>query len=405
MINPKLIENTASILIFLFPPLLMTTPDGGAIVLLLLLLTSSIGLLLNRTNLSLSFDENLLLAAIGFYLLIFGFNLWWFNTSISELDNVTRFLLLLPVFFYLRKSNLNLRLVFYGLAAGALACFIFAVYQRYYLNLLRVKGNMDWVHFGGISITIGLMCATVSLLTEDKRLKIIMQCGFVLGVWASLLSGTRGAWLSILTALALLIFINPKGWTVKARIVTCLSSLIVIIMFYAIPDVQGRVDLAISDVTAFFVDGNPATNIGIRLETWHASAIKISEYPFTGVGEGNFEKQMQLLIDQNRINPVVAHISHVHNEFISAMFHRGILGLIAAVILFLIPFFTFLKNFNSTQSNQKVLLGSGLIMIGSIITMSMSDIIFGHHKTTLFYATYVFIIYGSACRPAANRQI
>ena len=77
MINPKLIENTANFLIFLFPPLLMTAPDGGAIVLLLLLLTSSIGLLLNRANLPLSFDENLLLAAIGFYLLIFGFNLWW----------------------------------------------------------------------------------------------------------------------------------------------------------------------------------------------------------------------------------------------------------------------------------------------------------------------------------------
>lgn len=405
MINPKLIENTASILIFLFPPLLMTAPDGGAIVLILLLLTSSIGLLLNRTRLPLSFDENLLLAAIGFYLLVFGFNLWWFNAGISELDNVTRFLLLLPVLFYLRKTNLSIRHVLYGLVAGALACLIFAAYQRYYLNLSRTDGNMDAVHFGGISMTIGLMCATAALLTDDKRLKIIMLCGLFFGVSASLLSGTRGAWLSILTALALLIFINPKGWTVKARLATCLSALIITISFYAIPDVQRRVDLAVSDVTAFFVDGNPDTSIGLRLEAWHASAITISEYPFAGVGEGNFKKQMQLLVDQKRINPAIAIISHIHNEFISAMFHRGIPGLMAAVILFLIPFFTFLKNFNSAQSDQKVLPGVGLIMIGSIFTMSMSDIIFGHHKMTLFYASYVFIIYGLACRATDNRQV
>ena len=128
--NNHLIEKTANLLLLLFPAMLMIVPDGGSIAIALLIIVSSTGLLLNRNSIPLSKNEKHFLAVIAIYILIYIFNLWFFNSKISEFDNTSRFLLLLPIFFYLRKSKLNPKYIYYGILLGAIACFIIAAYQK-----------------------------------------------------------------------------------------------------------------------------------------------------------------------------------------------------------------------------------------------------------------------------------
>ena len=109
------VEQTASVLLMLFPAMLMVVPDGGSVTLVLLLLVSSIGLLTSNNSIPLSKNEKHLLAAVATYVLIYIFNIWFFNSKISELDNTSRFLLLLPIFFYLRTSKLTNDYIYYGI--------------------------------------------------------------------------------------------------------------------------------------------------------------------------------------------------------------------------------------------------------------------------------------------------
>ena len=392
------IDTTAGVLIFLFPALLMVVPDGGAIALLLLLLLSLVKLARSKSQLPLNSNEIWLLAIVSIYFTIELFNLWLFESGISVLDNASRFLLLLPVYFFIRKTNLSLKYVTLGILSGAIACFVIASYQKFYLGVPRAHGLQNPVPFGGLSITLGLMCLSVALTIESRQGKIWMYSGFLLACIASILSETRGAWLALPIGLVTILLLNPKRWSIKARIAGSLVTLLILTLSYTIPLIQHRVDATILNVAAYFTEANANTSIGLRLETWKAAIIGFSENPMLGIGEGNFQSTLRQLAESDRIDPLLAtSIAHVHNEFLSAMIHKGGLGLISTLLLFLLPLATFYRQYKSQHGERKVLLAVGIILIMSSITTALSDVFFDHHKQTLFYVTYIYLIYGLAC--------
>lgn len=390
----KYFEISSGLLIFLFPAMLMTIPDAGSTVLLLLLIISIIGLFNNKLKLPVTNAEWVLIASIGFYILIFAFNIWYFEGEISELDNATRFLLLLPVFFFIRKSNLSEGYVFYGILVGTAGCFAIAAYQVFFQGELRANGITNWVTFGGVSITLGLMCFAMGLISDNWKFKVIMFMGFLLGTGASILSGSRGSWIALLAGLFFLFIINPRRWSIKTRVITIIVSLLIITSTYLIPTVQSRIDTAVANIDVYLSNDNAFTSVGLRLETWRVSAIAIEENWLLGIGEGNFRSKMEQMVDQGLANPVIAtSIAHAHNEFISATLHRGVPGLFSLLLLFLIPLMMFLKNIRHEEGNRKLLLSCGIMLIISSMATSLSDNFFEHHNETLFYTIYIYIIY------------
>lgn len=398
LLKPNQLETASGILIFLFPMLLMTVPDGGAVALLLLILLSLVGLASNRNQFPLNQQEIWLFAVIGIYFSINLFNVWFYDARISGLDNVNRFLLLLPVYFYIRKTKPPFKCVVYGVAAGAFACFVIASYQKLFLGVPRAHGLQNAVPFGGLSITLGLMCLSVGLVSENRREKIWMYSGFILACIASILSGTRGAWLALPVGLITLLILNPHKWSVKRRVVGFLMAMLLIFLTYTIPVIQFRVDTAMSNLAAYFTEADASTSIGLRLEIWRAAIIGFMENPVLGIGEGNFRATLRQLVEKGVIDPLlVTRIAHVHSEFFSSMLHRGLPGLISTLLLFLLPLVTFCRQFKQQQGERKVLLALGIMLIISSITTALSDVFFGHHKQTLFYATYIYLVYGLAC--------
>jgi O-antigen ligase len=402
-LNVCQLETVSGGLIFLFPALLMVVPDGGSVVLLLLLLISFVGLVRNKkTQLPLNRHEIWLLAVVGAYLIINLLNVWIFNSPISHLDNASRFLLFLPIYFFIRKTNIPLKYVTLGILSGAVACFVMALYQFFYLGLYRAHGLQNAVPFGGLSITLGVMCLSIALTIENRWEKIGMYSGFLLAYIASTLSGTRGAWLVIPIVLITLFILNPRRWSVKIRLVGFLIALLIIALSYTIPLIQLRVDATILNLAAYFIEANSSTSIGLRLETWLAAIIGFSGNPVLGIGEGNFHFFLKQLAESGQIDPLLAtRIAHTHNEFMSAMLHRGAPGLISTLLLFLLPLAIFYRQFKRQQGEKRVLMILGIMLIISSMITAVSDVFFGHQKQTLFYVTYIYLFYALACTDTA----
>lgn len=393
--NNNLIEKMASVLLLLFPAMLVVVPDGGSVIIVLLIIASSVGLLLNSDSIPFSNNEKHLLIVIATYILIYILNVWLFNSKISELDNTSRFLLLLPIFFYFRKSNINPKSFYYGILIGALACFSIASYQIFYLGVDRAYGITNWVSFGGLSIALAIMCFTIGSLSKAKRTKILFYSGAVFAIWASVLSGSRGTWLVTLPFLITWFLINPKSWSIKTRSMTAFILLLIIIASYNLPIVKPRVDQAAFEVNSYFTNNRVDTSLGYRLEVWRASMISISDNPILGIGEGNFKIEMQQLSDQGLTYPGIAtKIAHVHNEYISAALHRGILGLLSLLLLFFIPLIAFSKALISEQIDSKKILPTiGVTLIISTMTFSFSDNYFSQHQYTIFFVALIYVLY------------
>lgn len=390
-----LIEKMASVLLLLFPAMLIAVPDGGSVIIVLLIIVSSAGLLLNRDPIPLNNNEKHLLIVTAIYILIYIFNVWLFNSKISELDNTSRFLLLLPIFFYFRKSKISPKSFYYGILIGTITCFTIASYQKFYLGVDRAYGITNWVSFGGLSITLAIMCLAIGSFSTTRRSKSFFYTGVVFAVWASVLSGSRGTWLVFLPCLIVWFFINPKSWSVKTRSMTAFISLLIIIVSYHLPVIKPRVDQAIVEVNSYYTNNTVNTSLGLRLEVWRASMISIIENPILGIGEGNFKNEMQQLSDQELIYPnITTKIAHVHNEYISAFLHRGIPGLLSLLLLFLIPLIAFSKALmNEKNKSEKIVPAIGVTLIISTMTFSLSDIFFSQHQYTIFFAAFIYVLY------------
>ena len=136
-------------------------------------------------------------------------------------------------------------------------------------------------------------------------------------------------------------------------------------------------------------------SVGLRLEIWRAALISIGEQPWSGIGSVNYDEMIAVLANRGEIDPILTtNLSHVHNEYLSAAVYRGIQGLASLLLIFFIPLFAFLKYYHSVKGNDQLLLGCGIIMIVSSMTMSMSDLFFQHHRESLFFAVYIYLIYG-----------
>ncbi len=382
------------LLILLFPALLVLIPNGGGGILLLLVIISTIGLILNKEKTTLHPSERHYMYAVGMFLLVYILNIWFIGSNISSFDNPSRFLILLPAFFFLRKVKLNLNYIVLSLFLGTFSCMTFAFYQTYILQFPRALGITSVVPFGGISITLGLMSFAIGLLSSTRWLKYLMITSFFFGLNASLLSGSRGAWLALPICLLIVLLINPVQWNKRLRMFLGIMSLVIISASYFLPTVQSRADLAINELNDYFNKDMVNTSLGLRLETWRAAAITIYENPVFGVGEGKFHHTIQQLADQGRVSPVITtNIAHIHNEFIAATFHRGIIGLITLLLIFFLPLTSFITSIKEASGDKKILLLTGIMLITSSLTLSLSDIYFYRHNTTILYAIYIYFIY------------
>ncbi len=385
----------AGVLILIFPVLLMTVPKAGGIALLLLLIVSLTGLLCDKKTIPLNKDERNLVLIVFIFSLVYVINILNFDKGFREFDDASRFLLLLPVFLYLRKIKLRVEYFLIGIFLGALACASIAFYQKFHLGLPRSYGITNPVPFGGISIVLGLMCLPGALLTSvPKYFRVLMLLGFFLGLAGSIFSGTRGAWLALPVCFFVIIAINPMKWSLTKKLASSLILVSSISGAYLHPDIQTRVDTSVSQFNAYFSENTVNTSVGLRLEAWRASTIAISGSPTFGVGEGNFRDTMKELANEGLADPGVKTLAHVHNEYLTAMLQRGLVGLASLILIFVVPLRVFIKSSKQETGLNQLLPMSGIILITSYMTFSLTDIVFEHQNTTLLYASFIFIIYG-----------
>ncbi len=386
----------AGALILIFPTLLMTVPSGGGGALFFLIIVSCIGLFYNREVVPLTSRERSLTLVVLFFFAVYVINILSFDASLSELDYASRFIILLPVFFYLRKANVRIEYFFIGIVLGAISCGLFGFYQTFYLDFPRAKGITNSVPFGDISIVLGLMCLPgVLLATISKPFRFLLLTGFLAGLAGSIFSGTRGGWIAIPVVLLVIFAMNPMKWGRVKK-----SANIVILFFslgaaYYLPDVQVRVDIALNEFNEYVSGEVVSTSVGLRLEVWRASILAILENPVFGVGEGSFRNTMIALVEEGRADVVVVErLAHIHNEFLSATLNRGLIGLISLMLIFIVPLRAFLGLIDKTSGLNQILPMSGVVLIISYMVFSLTDVVFGHQNTTLLYAAYIFIIYG-----------
>lgn len=171
------------------------------------------------------------------------------DTGFRFLGRYLRFLLIVPVYLALRRYPPTAKTVFIGLALGALlAGAIGGLHFMHADSAIRVEATTGLsIIFGDLATTMTLCAvAAFALLGVSRRkwaMSLLVLC-VVGGIAATLLSGTRGAWIPLWVLPLLLVTWFGGSWKVRYIIVIFLVLVAVFSSFYLVARSTTRIRIA-----------------------------------------------------------------------------------------------------------------------------------------------------------------
>ena len=121
------------------------------------------------------------------------------SLALRAMDNPMRWLLMLPIFFLLRRYKLDWKVISIGLSVGALISVGIAMHEVYFLGDSRASGGMNHeIAFGELMVAVDLLLWVLMIFAwnnNNKLLATILLVASLVAFYGSILSVTRGAWL------------------------------------------------------------------------------------------------------------------------------------------------------------------------------------------------------------------
>ncbi|MGY5651362.1 O-antigen ligase family protein [Vibrio cincinnatiensis] len=368
-----------------------------------------------------TFTRPAVIISLSFFIYFFSHLLSWLidGGDISNLDQVSRFVFVIPILFMLIRLPLKKQHFFYALALGAIIAGIVSIIHVYQLGFSRAftGENSHWwlngympIQSGNMAMSLGFLSLTLSFYSLKTRQWILFSfslVGFFSGILASFLSGSRGAWIAVPFVMLYLLWRNKDLLNKKRIIIISTVFLVSILGIYSIDNVQNRVLTGIKDIQQYEQE-NKYSSLGIRLELWKNAWLTFKESPLIGVGEVERYTIQKRFGDQGLIDYKVAHkfFSHAHNQYLDDLSIRGIIGFIALLVLFITPIMLSSSRYLNIITMEHQLLQQ--LMVVHILLFSfyqMTQAMFSHNSGTIFFSLMTMSIFSLINRAISQQPL
>ncbi len=312
------------------------------------------------------------------------------RAQLKSFDYPMRWLLLLPVFFLLRRYLVDWRVMAIGMSIGVFISVVIATHQVYVLGLDRAYGASNHqIPFSELMVAADLLLWMLMIYAwnnGNKIISFILLIASLSGFYGSLLSVTRGAWLAYVFMIAIwLLYMFKKSFSDRRHLfLTPIIArlLLAVLVFYAVSQtdqyqvLQSRSMGTVNNLA----EGGYNSATGNRLEIYQDAFKVIKQHPF-GIGTDNF-----LAIEQSGNNA----FSQAHNEIINLWVENGIQGVIVLLLLLGYAFKIFYKHLKHPNDLVSIYAASGLMLIVSYMIFGFSQAVFSHHQTIIFFIFYLY---------------
>lgn len=288
-----------------------------------------------------------------------------------------------------------------GTSIGAVAAAFFAGFQIFIQGLTRAHGLINPITFGDTAVVLCAACLIgLSHLDfsqpENRNLKSWLIAGSFCGMTASLLSGSKGGWLSLCTVSFFAIgkMVRPLNFARKIATLGLIVSLSAI-AFAVTPKstLQGRLESGWQGLRTWLKTGEVTEmSVSIRMELWAAGLQIFKENPWFGSGHELTQKRRLDLAASGQFSPRLAEIKTFDNEYINKLANGGILGILPSILLFALPFLAFYRFRNHENSSIRALGILGMFLPILYMEFGISVAIFGTNAFRQVYASWLITL-------------
>jgi O-antigen ligase len=299
-----------------------------------------------------------------------------------------RFVLFAPLMWLLiLLGTRRIAWVTWGLAIGTVVA---AMWMHQVVGVVRLQhiGLFNAVPFGNLSLMMGvLLLLSIGWNRPGDRLQIALKviCGAA-GLYASVLTGTRGGWLALPAFVVVMLFVpGSLGRLVKIGIFAVVIGAIVA-GGLASDRIAQRVEEAVVGVTEFDTGKNLDTSEGLRLQVWGASLRIFQSHPVLGIGAERFPEALKAIGAAHVITPLATESAHSHNDILFAMATLGIPGLLAILATYLVPAIFFMRHLRHRDLALRTAAAMGLALCAGFAVFGLTEAMFVIALTNAFYS-------------------
>lgn len=363
-------------------------------------------------------ETKTLLWTFGVYFALFLLSMLLFDEKAKILDRPSRVLLAIPVLLVLLRYTPKLKIVNVGIVIGAIGACVSGVILYFYFNQTgRVfvglpekfglwhewsKGFMP-IQSGDMGLSLGIFSFIVAIYYYKQQRylgRFIALCGFMAGVVASILSGSRGGWVCIPGIMLVIIFLNKKHLKFFIGIF-CLMLLLSVFSGKSLyHKVQKRLDSINTELT------RENSSSGIRVQLWKDAILTFKENPIFGVGgkartENRIEHKNKKLVTL----PKIFNEEHAHNQYLEVLSLRGLVGFASLLMLFLWPLWVFIKRLKQAKNlsfneriTQETVCQLGISHILLVMGYCMTQAFLEHNSGIVFYSIVLVCFFAMSSR-------
>ncbi len=404
----NLLNNWVFLCVALYFLLLFTVPRGYGIGVVLLALTALIVIPLSlwkkqKINLS-KVDRNLFImfAIYGVGLTLINI---WHNNPIKEYEHGFKFLLAIPMFLLLYKYPIKpiwlFILVMLATVIGAGLGYYNYTHYGWAYRATVVK--MNTIAYSSIIQLFAFISIIGLILVKDIKNKLLKWAyamlsviAFVVGMYVSVLSLSRGVWLAIPFQILLVAFFYYKFYKKIVIVITLLFSLgLVSLYFTPQTHIKSRIDKTFKEITAY-QKGGTATSIGSRLEMYKFSLLMTKENPILGTPRQEREEKLKQFGEKKIINSSIKRFKFLHSRYFEMLAQYGTVGIVLLLLLDLFVIIAFLFRFKSSNVVTKATGMVGILVLVSYQIYGLVDSLFFINVGLLAYFVLLGSFFGSA---------
>lgn len=399
-------------LVLIFPSLCNLVEHSGSIIIVLFMLMGFSITLSRKKRPVLGKHETYVMVAFTAFFVVYllslainGFLGHVPDPHLKYVDHEIRFIFIIPTFFLLRYYKIPQSVLWGSIIAGAVLSGGYAICSALWLAPgARVSGSYHPIAFGDISMALAFMSlVSIGWFTCKRKAYIwIPLIALLLGVVASILSGTRGAWIATPALVCVLFFYASKYIKLGPRLLMVGLCCFIAVGAYKTPatKIVNRVDLIITEIRDYLEGNRAYTAINTRIEGWRGALDIYRQHPILGGGPESFTPLLRELVNNGKPYDNALPHPQPHNAYLSAMVECGTLGLIALLAIFGLPLWSAATYIRSGRKSRD--LGYALVMLVIAFThFGLTESIFARNVNINFYV----VMMAGLLAVAANEEM
>ena len=310
----------------------------------------------------------------------------------DALGRMLRLGLIVPLFLFIRRVDGLDRafwsgLIASGLVTGAFAWWFYLTGQTATFEQ-RVEGATNPIYFGGIALAVAVMLLPKLFEPQASTWQRgLVGASIVLAFCASLLSGSRGAWLALIPMMGLYMLTlgrrQPPRWRYGLPLIAGIGALLV--LFTPTVPTSERFAEGFNELAMLSEGTLTEGALGRRWQMWQIAWTSLQGHWLTGIGPGVFAQNLQAAIDAGLASELMRPYRHPHNQYLSALTDAGLMALVALVVIIGVAARRFYRLFFSGLNSTRQLGWAGLAAVTLLAVMALSESIFERNAGVVWF--------------------